>query len=167
MRILILGAGGVGSAAALIAARRPFPSHVVVADYDQARAERAVAAVGDDRFVAARLDVVGVFGYSDEDGTEAATYDDKLDDDEVRARTAHVADLVEELTAQRAEERIGEQVDVLVEEVTEGGVVGRTAAQGPEVDGTTTLLDGRARVGDLVHATVVESDGVDLVARAR
>ena len=69
-----------------------------------------------DFLVAARLDVVGVFGYSDEDGTEAATYDDKLDEDEVRARAAHVSDLVEELTSQRAEERIGEEVVVLVEE---------------------------------------------------
>ena len=70
-----------------------------------------------DFLVAARLDVVGVFGYSDEDGTEAATYDDKLDDDEVRARTARVADLVEELTSQRAEERVGEEVVVLVEDL--------------------------------------------------
>ena len=56
MRILILGAGGVGSAAALIAARRPFPSRVVVADYDLLRAERAVAACDDARFVAAQVD---------------------------------------------------------------------------------------------------------------
>ena len=124
-----------------------------------------------DFLIAARLDVVGVFGYSDEDGTEAATYGDKLDPDEVRARTARVADLVEELTAQRAEERIGEEVVVLVEDVTDEEVVGRIAAQGPEVDGTTTLVasDGGAgwKVGDLVPAVVVESDGVDLVASAR
>ena len=69
-----------------------------------------------DFLVAARLDVIGVFGYSDEDGTEAASYDDKLDEDEIRARTEHVSDLVEELTAQRAEERIDEEVVVLVEE---------------------------------------------------
>jgi saccharopine dehydrogenase (NAD+, L-lysine-forming) len=56
MRLLILGAGGVGSAAALIAARRTFPTHVVVADYDLARAEAAVAKVADRRFVAARID---------------------------------------------------------------------------------------------------------------
>ena len=120
-----------------------------------------------DFLVAARLDVVGVFGYSDEDGTEAATYDDKLDEDEVRARTARVADLVEELTSQRAEERIGEDVVVLVEDVTDGEVVGRTDAQGPEVDGTTTLVGSDARVGDLVSAVVVKSDGVDLVASPR
>ncbi len=56
MRVLILGAGGVGSAAARIAARRPFATRVVVADYDLARAEAAVAATADDRFVAAQLD---------------------------------------------------------------------------------------------------------------
>ncbi len=54
MRILILGAGGVGSAAAGILARRPFATHVVVADYDRPRAEQVVAGVGDDRFVAGR-----------------------------------------------------------------------------------------------------------------
>jgi tRNA A37 methylthiotransferase MiaB len=120
-----------------------------------------------DFLVAARLDVVGVFGYSDEDGTEAATYVDKLDEDEVRARTARVSDLVEELTTQRAEERIGEEVVVLVEDTVDGEVVGRTGFQGPEVDGTTTLLASDAEVGDLVPAIVVKSDGVDLVASPR
>jgi saccharopine dehydrogenase (NAD+, L-lysine-forming) len=56
MRLLILGAGGVGSAAARIAARRPFPTKVIVADYDRARADAAVAATADDRFAAAQLD---------------------------------------------------------------------------------------------------------------
>jgi ribosomal protein S12 methylthiotransferase RimO len=120
-----------------------------------------------DFLAAARLDVVGVFGYSDEDGTEAASYDDKLDEDEIRARAEHVSRLVEELTAQRAEDRVGEEVDVLVESV-EGRVEGRAEHQGPEVDGTTSLLGavGSVRVGDLVHAVVVGSNGVDLVAEA-
>jgi MiaB/RimO family radical SAM methylthiotransferase len=117
-----------------------------------------------DFLVAGRLDVVGVFGYSDEDGTEAATYDDKLDEDEVRARTAHVVDLVEQLTAQRAEERVGERVEVLVE-TNDGELTGRTAFQGPDVDGTTTLEGCDAPVGQLVEAVVVGSDGVDLMAR--
>ncbi len=116
-----------------------------------------------DFLVAARLDVVGVFGYSDEDGTEAATYDDKLDEDEVRARTARVADLVEELTTQRAEERVGQEVVVLVEESTATDVIGRAAHQGPDVDGTTSLIRG-TKVGELVRARVIQSEGVDLVA---
>ena len=56
MRLLVLGAGGVGSAVAKIAARRPFLEHLLLADYDLARAERAVAAVGDPRLAAAQLD---------------------------------------------------------------------------------------------------------------
>ncbi|HET6653373.1 MAG TPA: 30S ribosomal protein S12 methylthiotransferase RimO [Nocardioides sp.] len=120
---------------------------------------------------AGRLDVVGVFGYSDEDGTEAASYDGKHDDDEIRERTEHVTRLVEELTAQRAEERVGEEVVVLVESVDGETAEGRAAHQGPEVDGTTTLtglgaLADRPRTGDLVTAVVTGCDGVDLLARA-
>jgi len=118
-----------------------------------------------DFLIAARMDVTGVFGYSDEDGTEAASYDGKLDDDEIRARTEHVTSLVEELNGQRAEERIGETVEVLVESVADGEVVGRAAHQGPEVDGSTSLLDSAASIGDLVRAEVVATDGVDLHAQ--
>ncbi|MFE7272034.1 saccharopine dehydrogenase family protein [Streptomyces sp. NPDC057623] len=57
MRVLIVGAGGVGTAITRIAARRPFFEAMVVADYDLARAEAAVAALGgDDRFRAERVD---------------------------------------------------------------------------------------------------------------
>jgi tRNA A37 methylthiotransferase MiaB len=116
------------------------------------------------------MDVTGVFGYSDEDGTEAASYDGKLDEDEVRARAEHVTALVEELNAQRAEERVGERVSVLVESLdTEDGLAaeGRAAHQGPEVDGTTALesVPAGTRVGDLLDAVVVAAEGVDLVAR--
>jgi MiaB/RimO family radical SAM methylthiotransferase len=127
--------------------------------------------------VAARLDVVGVFGYSDEDGTEAESYGDKLSEDVVAERVSRFTALIEELNLQRAEERIGEHVDVLVESVPTSGsdddetaVVGRAAHQGPDVDGMTTLVtrDGGApaglRRGDLVRATVIASEGVDLVA---
>ncbi|MDT0203348.1 30S ribosomal protein S12 methylthiotransferase RimO [Nocardioides sp. AE5] len=119
-----------------------------------------------DFLVAARMDVTGVFGYSDEDGTEAEGFTGKLDADEVRARTEHVTALVEELNAQRAEERIGEQVEVLIESLVDGIAEGRAAHQGPEVDGTTTLHDlpATCRVGDLVAATVIGTEGVDLVA---
>jgi ribosomal protein S12 methylthiotransferase len=119
---------------------------------------------------AARLDVVGVFGYSDEDGTEAATLAGALDPADVGERVARVTALVENLVAERAEDRIGERVEVLVEEVDgEDGVpVGRAAHQGPDVDGVT-LLEGTdpaaVTVGDLVPAVVVAAQGVDLVAQ--
>ena len=56
MRILMVGAGGVGSAAAKIAARRGFFESYVVADYDVSRAERVVDGLADPRFVAAQVD---------------------------------------------------------------------------------------------------------------
>ncbi|HEY4632743.1 MAG TPA: saccharopine dehydrogenase NADP-binding domain-containing protein, partial [Candidatus Limnocylindrales bacterium] len=57
MRILVVGAGGVGSAVVPIAARRDFFERLVIADYDATRAERAAARLGDDpRFVPARVD---------------------------------------------------------------------------------------------------------------
>jgi ribosomal protein S12 methylthiotransferase len=65
----------------------------------------------------AQMDAVGVFGYSDEDGTEAIGLDGKLDDAEIRARVSEVSDLVDEVMAQRAEQRMGQEVEVLVEHV--------------------------------------------------
>jgi saccharopine dehydrogenase (NAD+, L-lysine forming) len=56
MRILIIGAGGVGSSAALIAARRDFYEAIVVADYDLGRARALVDRIGDPRFAAAQVD---------------------------------------------------------------------------------------------------------------
>lgn len=124
-----------------------------------------------ERFVThARLDAIGVFGYSDEDGTEAATYEHKLDQDVVDARLAHLSRLAEELTAQRAEERIGETLEVLVESVDEeDGVIGRAAHQAPETDGQVllTTADGASpdlAPGRMVSAKVVGTEGVDLVA---
>ncbi len=115
----------------------------------------------------ARLDAIGVFGYSDEDGTEAASYDGKLDDDEIRDRVEHVTRLVDELTAQRAEERIGEEVVVLVESVEDGdgGRPGRApGSRGRRVD----LPDASRRQSETWSGpSVVGTDGVDLIARAR
>ncbi|GLX54032.1 ribosomal protein S12 methylthiotransferase RimO [Streptomyces hygroscopicus subsp. hygroscopicus] len=114
----------------------------------------------------ARLDAIGVFGYSDEEGTEAATYDGKLDEDVVAERLAHISRLAEELVSQRAEERVGESVHVLVESVDdEEGVYGRAAHQAPETDGQVLLTSGEGlAVGRMVEAKVVGTEGVDLVA---
>jgi ribosomal protein S12 methylthiotransferase len=123
----------------------------------------------------ARLDAIGVFGYSDEDGTEAAGFGGKLDADEIAARVEHVSALADELIAQRAEDRVGTRIDVLVEDVGADGVVGRAAHQGPDVDGTTTLGPAAGnlaasdpavgpRRGEFVPAFVTDTEGVDLIA---
>ncbi len=110
----------------------------------------------------ARLDAIGIFGYSDEDGTEAETLPDKLEPREIRNRVEEVNSLVEQLLSDRANERIGEEVVVLVED--RGTQEGRAAHQGPEVDGSTYLLNSAAAVGTYVKARVVATDGADLHA---
>ena len=139
-------------------------SNVIVGFPGETRADVAELT----RFLtAARLDAIGVFGYSDEDGTEAAGYDGKVRADVIDRRVARMTELVDELMAQRAEERLGETVEVLVEAVTGDGLEGRAAHQAPEVDGATLVTDApaHAQVGDLVRATVTGTAGVDLTAR--
>ena len=114
--------------------------------------------------VAARLDAVGVFGYSDEDGTEAAALRPKVRRDVIARRLARLSSLVETITAERAEQRVGQLVDVLVESSEDGVAEGRAEHQAPEVDGSVTLPAAGLSVGDVVRCLVVRADGVDLVA---
>jgi ribosomal protein S12 methylthiotransferase RimO len=118
----------------------------------------------------ARLDAIGVFGYSDEDGTEAATLDGHLDAEVVAARVARISALADELMDQRAEDRIGTEVEVLVEvaEDEDFECTGRAAHQAPDVDGECVFERGSGlAVGDLVRAVVVGTEGADLVVRPR
>ncbi len=115
----------------------------------------------------AGLDAIGVFGYSDEDGTEAEGLPDHLPQDVVDDRVARITALAEELTSQRAEERVGEELLVLIETVDlpAGTAEGRAAHQAPEVDGSTTVLGDGLVVGSYVRCVVTGSEGVDLIAR--
>ncbi|WBB89198.1 30S ribosomal protein S12 methylthiotransferase RimO [Verrucosispora sp. WMMC514] len=120
----------------------------------------------------ARLDAIGVFDYSDEDGTEAAGLSGKVSAATIKRRYDRLSALADELCSQRAEDRLGSTVEVLVDSVDGGVVEGRAAHQAPEVDGSTTLVapDGGGvdlaalRPGDLVRATVTGTEGVDLLA---
>jgi len=131
--------------------------------------------------IGARMDAVGVFGYSDEDGTAAADLPGKLHDDVIAERVERVTSLVEELTAQRAEDRIGTEMLVLVDasdvdDATGSGaepvgpLYGRGHHQAPDVDGNVAITDlellGRPRPGELVRCLVTGSIGIDLTARA-
>jgi ribosomal protein S12 methylthiotransferase len=119
----------------------------------------------------ARLDAIGVFDYSDEDGTEAVGLSGKVHEDEIKLRYAEISELADELCAQRAEDRLGSVVEVLVDTITDGEIEGRAEHQAPEVDGSTLLVAGdqgvdlaALRPGDFVRARVTGTEGVDLVA---
>jgi ribosomal protein S12 methylthiotransferase RimO len=112
---------------------------------------------------AAKLDAIGIFGYSDEDNTEALDLSDKVDEDVIKSRVESLSSLADEMVSQRASARIGENVRVLIEdsELQEG----RAAHQGPEVDGTTSFIGTNFEVGQYIDAVIIDSMGADLVAR--
>lgn len=132
----------------------------------------------------AELDAVGIFGYSDEDGTAALELDDKVPDDVIAARVEEAVSLVDVVSEGRAASRVGETVEVLIEEVDAdlGVAVGRAEHQGPE-DGSVTislpedlvqrltnatnpLVDvDEVGVGKIIRAEVRSNEGVDLFAK--
>ncbi len=135
-------------------------SNVIVGFPGETRADVAEL----ERFLsAAGLDAIGVFDYSDEEGTEAATLPGKVSPSTIRRRFDRISTLAEELGNQRAEDRVGTEVEVLIESTSRGEAEGRAAHQGPE-DGSTRLAGPELRVGELVRARVTGSDGVDLLA---
>lgn len=108
--------------------------------------------------VEAELDVLGVFGYSDEENTEGVQLDGHLDDDEIEARRALLADVALEVAEERALDRVGERTRVLVE----GDGEGRALHQAPETDGIVTFDAPGLRPGDLIDALITGADGIDL-----
>ena len=111
----------------------------------------------------AKLDAVGIFGYSDEDNTEALNHTDKIDPEVIAQRVETLSSLADEMVSLRAQARIGESIRVLIED--QDLQEGRAAHQGPEVDGTTTFIGTDFLVGQYVDAVVIDSMGADLVAK--
>jgi tRNA A37 methylthiotransferase MiaB len=117
-----------------------------------------------------RLDAIGVFPYSDEDGTEALTLEGKIPEALIQERYGAATSLAESVVNDQASARQGEEVVVLIESVEGDVVEGRAAHQGPEVDGSTYLsLESTEirdfHVGQYIRAHVLGSDGADLIAQ--
>ncbi|MFV0451101.1 MAG: MiaB/RimO family radical SAM methylthiotransferase, partial [Propioniciclava sp.] len=115
----------------------------------------------------ARLDAVGVFAYSDEEGTEAYGLPDHVAPEVVAERMDRIVTLTQNLMEQRADERIGERVRVLVESVEDGVATGRAAHQGPDVDPVCHIEDPgpEVQVGGFIWGRVTATDGVDLIVK--
>ena len=115
----------------------------------------------------ANLDFLGVFGYSDEEGTEGEGLDAHLDQAEVDARRELLADVANMVCESRAAERVGERTVVLVEETGAGGASGRAPHQGPETDGVVELPGADARIGQFIEVELIDVTGIDMVGEAR
>jgi ribosomal protein S12 methylthiotransferase len=118
----------------------------------------------------ARLDWAGFFAFSNEDGTPAATMDGAVADELVRERLNECAAVQDPITDASRLALVGETIEVLIDGTDEdGGVVGRTHREAPEIDGVVRLVDAGdgapfARPGAIVRATVCGVAGPDLEA---
>lgn len=111
----------------------------------------------------AGFDYTGVFAYSPEEGTRAATAPHQVRPATRRARAQRIRDVADRVGFQRAASHVGDVVRVLVEGVDEAGeTVGRTCGQAPDVDGVT-ILEGPAEAGTFVTCRIHDAVGYDLV----
>lgn len=117
----------------------------------------------------AKLDHVGAFTYSSENGTHSATLEDVVPADVAIERKNIVMALQKSISEKKNKEREGHVYDVLVErESSESEYLmeGRWYGQAPEIDGLVYLTDCDAAVGELVKAKVTQSTAYELVASA-
>lgn len=111
----------------------------------------------------AGLDYVGVFAYSAEDGTPAASMPDQIDPELAGERAQRLRDIADSIGCARAQSRVGTLQTILVDGFDEDGdLIGRTCGQAPEVDGVT-YVDASVSPGSLVELRITGSAGYDLV----
>ncbi len=117
---------------------------------------------------AAQLDWAGFFAYSREEGTAAADLDGVVAPEIVRERLLELAAQQEPITAAARAALIGEEIEVLIDGVEDGLVVGRSHREAPEIDGVVRVAgDVFARPGVIMRAEVVDCEGPDLDAVVR
>ncbi len=113
----------------------------------------------------AQLDRVGCFQYSPVDGASANDLPDPVPEDVKQQRWERFMEVQQRISAEKLQQRIGQQLEVLIDVVDEEGAIGRCYADAPEIDGKV-YLDGVTdlRPGDALLVNVVGADDYDLWA---
>ncbi len=113
----------------------------------------------------AQLDRVGCFQYSPVDGATANDLPDPVPDDIKQDRWNRFMETQQRISAAKLQERIGQQLEVLIDEVDDEGAIGRSYADAPEIDGKV-YLDGITDLqpGDALLVDIVGADEYDLWA---
>ena len=112
----------------------------------------------------AALDWAGFFPFSPEDGTAAVGLDGVVDPEIMGERLREGGEVQEPITQAARDALVGAQVEVLVDAVTDDGLVGRTHREAPEIDGVVRLAGAEARPGAIVVGEVTGAIGPDLDA---
>ena len=113
----------------------------------------------------AQLDRVGCFQYSPVDGATANDLPDPVPDDIKQERWERFMETQQRISAHRLQQRIGQQLEVLIDVVDDEGAIGRSYADAPEIDGKI-YLDGITDLqpGDALLVDIVGADDYDLWA---
>ncbi|MBQ7900399.1 MAG: MiaB/RimO family radical SAM methylthiotransferase, partial [Clostridia bacterium] len=115
-----------------------------------------------------RLDKVGVFSYSREEGTPAASYDNQVDAEVADSRRDAIMAAQKEISAQVCAAKIGTMVQVIIEGYDEDEFcyVGRSSTDTPEVDGAAYVYsETELCAGDIVTAQVIDANEYDIIAK--
>lgn len=112
-----------------------------------------------------KFDKLGVFEYSKEEGTRAASLDEQISDSIKEERKNEIMAIQSEISAEILSKNIGKRLEVLIEEeVDEENYVGRTYMDSPEIDGVTYVHSAKnLEIGSFVQVDVVDSLDYDLV----
>ena len=111
-----------------------------------------------------RFGKLGVFKYSQEEGTEAAKMDDQIDDDTKQAREQKLMVLQQDISKEINSKKVGNIYKVLVEGKKEDMWHGRTYEMAPEVDGDVFFKsDDDIKVGDMINIKIIEALEYDLI----
>ena len=115
-----------------------------------------------------RLDHVGVFAYSQEDGTPAATFEDQIDDDTKNERLEDIMLLQQDISAEKLEECVDKEYDIIIDGYLpdDDVYVGRSYMDAPDIDGMVFIDSDRELIsGEIVRGVITDSDIYDLEAR--
>jgi ribosomal protein S12 methylthiotransferase len=114
----------------------------------------------------AELDRVGAFAYSPVEGAAANELPGPVDEDLKEDRLERFMQVQAEISASRLQRRIGQTLQVLVDEVGTEGALARSAADAPEIDGVVRIADGQdLRPGQFATVRVEGADAHDLDSR--
>jgi ribosomal protein S12 methylthiotransferase len=117
----------------------------------------------------AQIDRAGCFAYSPVDGALANQLDNPVPDAIREERRARFMAKAEEISIRRLSQKVGKRVQVLIDSLDDSGGIGRTIGDAPEIDGLVRVLppskpSKRYRTGEIIRATVISSQGHDLIA---
>ncbi len=118
----------------------------------------------------AQIDRAGCFAYSPVDGATANALENAVPELIREERRARFMAKAEDISIQRLAKKVGKRMQILIDRVDESGGIGRTVGDAPEIDGLVRVLppskpSKRYRAGEFVRATIISSQGHDLIAQ--